>query len=80
MNHYLLYHRHASSDCAASFAAWNAFSSELRGAAAMSTCAYGGHEIWWSAEAADVRAALTLLPNYVAGRTLAIRVKPLSTP
>jgi hypothetical protein len=80
MNHYLLYHHHASSDCAASFAAWNAFSSELRGAAAMSTCAYGAHEIWWWAEAADVHAALALLPNYVAERTLAIRVKPLTTP
>jgi hypothetical protein len=80
MKHYLLYHRHASSDCAASFAAWNAFSSELRGAAAMSTCACGAHEIWWWAEAADVRAALALLPNYVAERTLAIRVKPLTTP
>ncbi len=78
MNHYLLYHRHASSDCAASFAAWNAFASDLRGAEAMSTCAFGAHEIWWWADAADVRAALTLLPGYVAERTLAIRVEAVT--
>ncbi len=79
MNHYLLYHRHASSDCAAAFAAWNAFSSELSGATAMSSCPFGAHEIWWWTEAADLRAALTRLPKYVAERTLAIRVEPLTT-
>lgn len=80
MNHYLLYHRHASSDCAASFAAWNAFASEMRGAEAMSTCVHGAHEIWWLTEATDVRAALAVLPNYVAERTLAIRVEPITIP
>jgi len=80
MNHYLLYHRHAPNDCAASFAAWNAFASEMRGTEAMSTCAYGAHEIWWWAEATDVRAAMAALPNYVAERTLAIRVAPVTVP
>ena len=30
MHQYVVYHRHAPSDCAASFAAWNGFHSELR--------------------------------------------------
>ncbi len=80
MSHFLLYHRHPPSDCAASFAAWNAFASELRGAEVMATCAHGAHEIWWWTEATDVRTALALLPNYVAERTLAIRVEPVTIP
>ena len=80
MPHFLLYHRHTSSDCAASFAAWNGFASELRTIAPMASCAYGAHEVWWSVESADARAALALLPNYVAARTLAIRVAPVTVP
>ena len=55
---FLLYHRHAPGDCAAAFAAWNGFPSDLRGTDAFSTCAYGGHEIWWLLDAADARGAL----------------------
>ena len=73
MNDYLLYHRHASTDCAASFAAWSGFRSELRGATPPSTCAFGSHEIWWTVTAASERDALAFLPIYVADRTLAIR-------
>jgi hypothetical protein len=74
MEHYLLYHRHAAGDCAASFAAWNGFHSDLRRRAARSTCPFGGHEIWWAVVAENERSALANLPAYVAGRTLAVRV------
>jgi hypothetical protein len=74
MKHYLLYHRHEAGDCAASFASWNGFPSGLRRSTARSTCAFGGHEIWWSVTAESEQSALANLPTYVAGRTLAVRV------
>ena len=74
MNQYTLYHRHAAGDGAASFAAWNGFHSSLRRGAARSTCAFGGHKIWWAVTAESERSALANLPTYVAGRTLAVRV------
>ncbi|MGD9996533.1 MAG: hypothetical protein AB7L17_19295 [Ilumatobacteraceae bacterium] len=80
MSHYLLYHRHPPSECAASFAAWNAFASDLRGTEAMSTCGHGAHEVWWWVEADDARGALAVLPRFVAARTLAIRVAPVTIP
>ena len=80
MPHYLLYHRHVSSDCAASFAAWNGFVSELRAVGPMASCAYGAHEVWWWVESPDAPAALALLPKFVSARTLAIRVAPVTVP
>ncbi|HEU4320943.1 MAG TPA: hypothetical protein VFS66_12795 [Acidimicrobiia bacterium] len=41
----------------------------------MSSCRFGGHEIWWEVDAADETGALDLLPDYVGDRTVAIRVK-----
>jgi hypothetical protein len=80
MNHFLLYHRHASGDCGASFAAWNGFASDLRGTSAMSTCAHNAHEIWWFVDAPDSTGALALLPGFVASRTVAVRVSPVVVP
>jgi nanoRNase/pAp phosphatase (c-di-AMP/oligoRNAs hydrolase) len=80
MNHFLLYHRHAAGDCAASFAAFKCFASDLRGTSAMSTCAHNAHEVWWFVEAADVAAALAMLPGFVATRTVAVRVSPVVVP
>ncbi len=80
MNHYVLYNRHASADCAASFAAWNGFHSPLRRLPAASTCEFGGHEIWWTVTANDGREALALLPEYVADRSLVIRFAEVQIP
>lgn len=80
MNQYLLYHRHPSGDCAAVFAAWNGFMSELRNTDALSTCAYGGHEIWWWVDAPDQRAARSLVPRFVADMTVVVRVAPVAVP
>jgi hypothetical protein len=74
MKQYLLYHRHAAGDCATSFAAWNGFHSELRRSTTSSTCAFGGHEIWWTVTAETEQRAVAKLPTYVARRTLAVRV------
>ena len=80
MREYLLYHRHAADDCAASAAAWKAFASPLRGMPALSTCLYGAHELWWQVSATDPAEALSRLPRFVAARTVAIRVVALATP
>jgi hypothetical protein len=74
MKRFVLYHRHAAEDCGAAFAAWNGFQSPLRGGAAVSSCVFGAHEIWWDVTAADDREALAQLPGYVADRTVAVRV------
>ena len=80
VNQYVLYHRHAPGDCAASFAAWNGFRSELRRRSAPSTCAFGGHEIWWTVTAPSERDALALLPRFVADRSLTIRCADVPIP
>lgn len=80
MHQYVLYHRHTPSDCAASFAAWNGFHSVLRRRSAPSTCAYGGHEIWWTVTAADEREARALVPKFIADRSVAIRIADVEIP
>jgi hypothetical protein len=60
------------------FAAWECFASELRGGDALSSCAFGAHEIWWQVDAGDVSRALALLPPFVGRRTLVIRVAPVT--
>jgi hypothetical protein len=72
---FLLHHSHDRAECGAAAAAWRGFASPLRGTSALSTCLYGGHEIWWRVRAEDREAALRLLPPYVASRTEALRVR-----
>lgn len=66
---YLLSHRHRPEECRIVFAAWTGFESPLRHRPAMSSCASGGHRIYWTVEAGDEEGALALLPPYVAERT-----------
>jgi hypothetical protein len=80
MKEFLLYHRHSPNDCAATFAAWNGFRSRLRGTSTFATCSFGAHEIWWNVTAGDEREALSTLPKYISGRTVAIRVGLIEVP
>ena len=80
MPSYLLHHRHRAAECGAAFAAWTGFSSPLRRHRVPSTCLAGGHALWWRVEAADVAAALALLPRFVAERTVAIEVREVQIP
>lgn len=80
MNDYVLYHRHAPTDCATCFASWNGFSSPLRRAPAFATCIFGAHEVWLTVRAEDARSALSDLPKYFSDRTIAIRVAPIEVP
>ena len=77
---YLLQHRHRPDECEAVFAAWQGFSSALRGSAAFSTCLEGGHELWWVVPARDSAAAADLLPRFVAERSSVTRVREVSIP
>jgi len=80
MPSFLLHHQHTPGECAAAFAAWQGFDSPLRRHRAASTCLAGGHAVWWRVETADQRAALALLPPYVAHRTDAIHVRDIEIP
>jgi hypothetical protein len=80
MPRFLLHHRHEPPECDAAFAAWTGFASPLRHRPAPSTCLAGGHAIWWSVDAADDRAALALLPRFVAERTVPTQVRDVEIP
>lgn len=77
---FLLCHTHRPEECGTSIAAWKAFASPLRHGRPLGSCATGGHNIWWTVEAADHDAALALLPPYVAARTVAEAVREVPLP
>ena len=77
---FVLYHRHEPDECAIAFAAWKGFASPLRRGRPLGSCALGGHRVWWIVSAADAEAALSLLPHYVARRTLAEQVQEVPLP
>lgn len=79
MPHYRLHHRHRPEECRAAHAAWRGWGSPLRSAEPVSSCHFGGHEIWWDVECASETEALALLPAFVAERTTAIRVERPTT-
>lgn len=54
--------------------------SALRSEPAGSACLGGDHRLWWQVEAADERAALALLPSFVAARTAAVSVRKTAIP
>jgi hypothetical protein len=80
MSFYLLAHRHTPKECPVVFASWTGFPSPLRRQTAWGSCLSGGHHLWWTVEANDASAALAFLPAYVANRTEAIPVRPVTIP
>jgi hypothetical protein len=80
MPFFLLHHRHEPAECAAAFASWQGFDSPLRHRLAASSCLTGGHGLWWQVEAGSSRAALALLPRFVAERTTPIQVREVQIP
>lgn len=80
MTTYLLSHTHEPSECAAAFAAWSGTTSPLRGDVAWAGCAHGAHEVYWRVQASDPQAALALLPDFVASRTVATPVRDVLIP
>jgi hypothetical protein len=80
MPFFLLQHRHTPAECAPAFAAWTGFRSPLRHGSAASTCFTGGHALWWRVQATDAAEALTMLPLFVARRTVPIEVRDIEIP
>ena len=80
MPHFVLHHTHEPHECPTAYAAWQGFNSPLRHHAVPSTCLAGGHAIWWRVEAPDLRAALALLPRFVAKRTTPVEVREVEIP
>ena len=80
MPSFILHHDHAAAECDTAFAAWNGFDSPLRHRPVASTCLAGGHAVWWRVEAADVAAALALLPRSCVQRTHVTDVRDVEIP
>jgi hypothetical protein len=80
MTRYLLHHHHEPHECGVVFASFKGHSSPLRHRPTLATCRSGGHEIWWTVDAANEQDALGQLPFYVAQRTTATSVSEVEIP
>ena len=80
MPRFLIHHKHAADECGVVFAAFRGHESPLRHQATLSSCAFGGHAIWWSVQAAGEAEALGLLPYFVAERATATQVGEVDIP
>ena len=80
MASYLISHRHEPAECRFAYASWKGIDSPLRHRFAMSSCAKGGHELWWTVEASDAATALAQLPAYIAERSEATEVSEVRIP
>ena len=80
MPRFLIHHRHEPRECGVAFASFKGHESPLRHQATLSSCAFGGHAIWWSVDADGEAEALGLLPFFVAERATATRVDEVDIP
>ena len=82
MPEFVIHHRHDAAECGVVFASFRGVASPLRHHPTLASCvcAGGAHEIWWSVEADGERAALDLLPYFVAQRSTAVRVERIEIP
>jgi hypothetical protein len=80
MPRFLIHHRHEPPEYGVVFTAFKGHDSPLRHRATLASCAFGGHAIWWSVEAASAVDALGLLPFYVAERATVTRVGEVEIP
>jgi hypothetical protein len=80
MARYVLHHRHRPEECGAAFAAFKGHASPLRRSPAVASCLTGDHAVWWTVDAPSARAALDLLPYYVAQRATVTEVREVRIP
>lgn len=76
----MLTHSHLPGECRVAFAAWRGFESPLRHHPTLSSCAAGGHSLWWTVDAVGAADALAQLPPYVAERTTVSEVREVPIP
>jgi hypothetical protein len=77
---FLVQHQHEPHQCGIAFAAFRGHDSALRHRAALGSCEYGGHAIWWEVEAASEQEALGQLPFFLAQRSSVTRVADVVIP
>jgi hypothetical protein len=77
---FIVSHRHEPHECGIAFVAFRGHDSTLRHRAALASCAYGGHAVWWTVEAAGEQEALEQLPYFVAQRSTVTRVAGVVIP
>ncbi len=80
MAEFLLSQRHAPSECRTAYASWRGFESPLRRQKTISSCALGGHRIYWTVEAGNLEDALAQLPPFLAERTEVSEVTAVAIP
>ena len=80
MPRYLLQHQHGADECGVVFNSFKGHSSPLRHQRTLTSCRSGGHQVWWTVDAASERDVLRLLPHYVAERTTVTRVSEVEIP
>jgi hypothetical protein len=80
MSCYLLQHRHAPGECGVVFTSFKGHQSPLRHQMTLTSCGSGGHQVWWTVDAASEQEALRFLPHYVAERTVVTRVSQVEIP
>jgi hypothetical protein len=73
MSRNLLQQHHTPDQCGVVFTSFKGHRSPLRHQLTL-TSGSGGHDVWWTVDAASVQEELRLLPRYVAERT---RVTPV---
>ena len=77
---FVIHHRHASSACGVAFSSFKGFPSPLRQQRTPASCHAGEHDVWWCVDADDARAALALLPPFVAERATATPIQSVLIP
>ena len=80
MHRFFLHHRHEPHECGVVFASFKGYASPLRHQLTLASCRSGGHEVWWTVEAATEVDALRQLPAYVADRTKVASVTEVEIP
>ncbi len=80
MSRYVLHHRHHPDECGFAFASFKGEQSPLRHRGTLASCRSGGHDIWWTVDAATEADALQLLPFFIGQRTTATRVSEVEIP
>jgi hypothetical protein len=80
MSRFLLQHQHQPTECGPAFASFQGSESPVRRRAAIASCRFGGHRIWWTVDAASEQEALAQLPRYVAERTQVTTVMDVIIP
>ena len=80
MPRFLIHHQHEPRECGVAYASFKGCGSSVRHLPAIASCAFGGHAIWWTVEAAGENEALGLLPFFVAQRATATQVGEVEIP